>query len=227
MMPIYDIPRGKGCAAMLLISFALALLAGFDDSVGYYLSLSRFFVFQPWFIIGYYCHKYSILNRVNLTGKKYFLILLASIIMVGVSIWIIVNENVSLQLLYGSYPYRKANGTIWTRTKTFFMALSWIVFLFAGMRPILNRRIICATRIGQNTLPVFLLHGFIVKMIDMYCPNLMDSIFDVALVATLIVFLTGNRICKRIIDWVGLFRLEKYASHYEKKSDALSADSCE
>ena len=48
-------PKGsRGVYTVLPCSFLLALLAGYDKTLGYYLSLSRASVFAPFFLFGYY-----------------------------------------------------------------------------------------------------------------------------------------------------------------------------
>lgn len=39
---------------ILSVSVTMGLLVGFDDTVGYYLSVSRIIVFFPYFVFGYY-----------------------------------------------------------------------------------------------------------------------------------------------------------------------------
>ena len=57
LIPVYDVPQRYLQAALLLASFAIALFVGYVDFIGYPLSLSRFFVFQPWFLFGFYSSK--------------------------------------------------------------------------------------------------------------------------------------------------------------------------
>lgn len=51
LIPFFDTDSRKVQAFWVCVAFVLAMLIDFDKSVSYYLSLSRFFVFLPWFLL--------------------------------------------------------------------------------------------------------------------------------------------------------------------------------
>ena len=209
LMPVYKAPFQYWPVLMLFCSVALALLVGYHNSIGYFLSLSRFFVFQPWFLLGLYCRKYAVFERLSTAAKLRTVISIVSIVFLGLSMWFLCEIGVPARLLYGSYSYARTHCTIWTRAITMLIALNWIVILFVTLKPLLNKRLPVLTVIGQNTLPVFLLHGFIARAIPVFCPEVLNSPVYVFLLACAIVVLLGNHFCKKAVDYIGLYWLEK------------------
>lgn len=207
MIPVYAIPKHHGRILILFLSVAAALLVGYIKPVGYYLSLSRFFVFQPWFIAGYYCRKTSLLDK-RISGKSKHIINAAIIVCLCVSLLCLYKMNFSNKLLYGSYSYHTARCSIEMRLAAMLIALIWLLFIFVTIRPLLNKRIFLITSIGQNTLPIFLLHGFIVKAIPVFCPSLLSAPWLVLLCTVAIVLLTGNSACQSIIKLLCFHWLE-------------------
>ena len=90
------------------------------------------------------------------------------------------------------------------------ISFSTILFLCVGMRPYLSRKLILITNIGQNTWPVFLLHGFVIKAVPVYFPYLVSSPWRVILLSCAIVIFAGNKLCNNTVYYAGLSWLEQY-----------------
>ena len=209
LLPLFDTDDKKKQIITILCAFIISLLIGFEKNVGYYMSLSRFFVFQPWFLLGYYCKKNNLLEWLSLKPKRQFFIMAASmaiIITLTSFVWTIPNG-----LLYGSYSYSSCEGALWMRGIATIMSFFVILFLCVGMRPYLSRKLIFITSIGQNTWPIFLLHGFVIKVIPLYFPYLVDSPWRVILLSCTIVTFIGNKLCNRAIYYTCFSWLEKYS----------------
>lgn len=176
------------------------------------MSISRFFVFQPWFILGLYCQKNSVLKKISewIAGnkKRYFISFAVLLTLICLSITYLYFFNISKYLLYGSYAYATDVGTIWQRMTLFLIALIWFCFIFFVLGPLLEKKVCLITTIGQNTLPIFLLHGFIVKAIPVYAPEFVNSPIQV-FILTLIIMLLGNKFCKKFINCISFSWLEK------------------
>lgn len=156
--------RGKG-AAVLLLSAAVALLAGYDSSVGYYLSLSRAVVFLPFFLLGYYSGKARLHLRLAELSKGVRLTLgVGSVALAAVAAVALYNMDwVTNEMLFGSYSYAAGGYSPLTRLALLGMALAWLAALMLALLPVLERPIPLLSTLGRNTMPVFLLHGFLVK----------------------------------------------------------------
>lgn len=146
---------------VFIVTILIALLAGYDNSVGYGMSLSRTIVFLPFFVLGHY---YGLQARIEEKRiSKFILVCSALIITVGaVFIWVNV-DGMKAIWFYHSVSYMSGGYSVWVRGGLLLIALAWIV-CFLSIIPNMHIKII--TSIGRYSLPIFLLHGFIVKWIQ-------------------------------------------------------------
>lgn len=207
LLPILDRANKIAQVLLLAFAFALALLIGKVDSIGYRLSLSRTFVFLPWFVLGHYCKKNDVLQRLSQHSAVRISISVASLIaIVALSPYVL---TLTYGILYSSCSYAVGGGTMQMRAIVFAMSAAVILFLFVGIKPYLNRKIPLLTSIGQNTWPVFLLHGFIVKAIPFYFQGLTGSPERVVLLTCAILVLLGNKWCNKAIYYACFSWIEK------------------
>ena len=192
LLPLFDIDDKKKQIITILCAFIISVFIGFEKNVGYYMSLSRFFVFQPWFLLGYYCKKNNLLERLSLQPKRRFLVLFSSVAIIAILFSSV--GSIPNGLLYGSYSYSSCEGPLQMRVMAWIMSFAVILFLCVGMRPYLSRKLILITNIGQNTWPIFLLHGFVVKAVPAYFPYLVGSPWCVVLLSCAIVLFAGNKL---------------------------------
>lgn len=208
LMPVYDKTDRRAQIAIVAVVLILSFCVGYFDSIGYALSLSRFFVFQPWFVLGYYCKKNGFVQWLDCHRRiqRYAVVVpVVAIAALMPFLWKIPNG-----LLYGSYSYSRCGGTIWMRAAVFAISACMVLFLFVGIKPYMNKKLMLITQIGQNTWPVFLLHGFVVKATPVYFPGLVDSPWSVVALSCGILLLTGNAFCKKLINYVCFSWLETF-----------------
>lgn len=211
LLPLFDIDDNSKQFVTILCAFVISLLIGYEKSVGYYMSLSRFFVFQPWFLLGYYCKKNNLLERLSLHTKRRFFVLFTSVAIIAIlSSFVGAIPN---GLLYGSYSYSSCEGTLWMRGMVSIISFAVILFLCVGMRPYLSRKLILITNIGQNTWPVFLLHGFVIKAVPIYFPYLVSSPWRVILLSCAITIFAGNKLCNKIVYYTCFSWFEQYSTN--------------
>lgn len=207
LLPLFDTADKRKQILMILCVFIISLLIGYENSVGYNMSLSRFFVFQPWFLLGYYCKKNNILERLSVQPKRRFVFLFVSaaiIVFLAPYLYIIPNG-----LLYGSYSYSSCGGSLWMRGIVCLISFFMILFLFIGIKPCLGGKLLLITSAGQNTWPIFLLHGFIVKAAPIYYPYLISSPWQVIMLSCAILIITGNKLCSNAIYYTCFSWIEK------------------
>jgi len=149
--------------ALLAVSFALSILVGYIDSVGYFLSLSRTIVFLPFFILGFYFKKRPSDSFIKDRARsvKWTMPFLITI-PIAVLEFIFAKNNVTLKVFYGSYPYAAGNTGAGLRISFLITAILWIILLFSVIP---NKQIPFVTRVGSYTLPIYLLHGFVVMVL--------------------------------------------------------------
>lgn len=216
LTPMYELGRGYGQLVTLLAVFALALYAGYDNKIDYLMSLSRFFVFQPWYVLGYFCRKHAVGEKFSRPKLRHVPVYLVSAALVCVSVCLLKHLNVPDYFLYGSTSYASTQCSVWLRLLSLLIAFSWIAFLFLTLRVFMNRKLFLITMIGQNTLPIFLLHGFAVRGIRNYFPSLTDNPWKVLLLTCVLLAVLGNRVMKTAVDLIGLTWLKRFSKPSEE-----------
>ena len=186
MLPAKNKKLSLPAGIIIGVSIAAALIAGYDKSLGYYMTLSRTVVFFPFFLIGYYDP--AIRGLIKIKDRAEFIIsmMAISVILIFFGSRFVIDNDVSSHLLYGSYSYEDCGGSALVRIIIFAAAIGWII-LFNYVIP--NVRIPLITACGSNTMAAYLCHGFIVKLFmknNVYHYSLgMD--FVIALVSGLII----------------------------------------
>lgn len=139
----------------------LSILAGFDSTMSYYLSMARIFSFLPYFVLGYYWNEwnYYVEEIIKKWKKQYIFAINILIIMVG--FLLIKTEKIKAIMLYG-YSYQIGNYNMGIKILLLFIGVNWILF-FKNIFP--RNKIWGISTIGKNTLSIYLIHGFIVRFV--------------------------------------------------------------
>lgn len=144
----------------LIASVLLGVVAGYLPVDGFWLSFSRTFVFLPFFMIGY-DYGASIRSYVRTGWGRHA----AAILSAGLLIWIgLGGLQISTGWLMGSMTYAELGHHEWYAGiyRLAIYALEMISgALFLAWVPSLTSRL---TDMGRRTLYVFLLHGFLVRL---------------------------------------------------------------
>lgn len=153
----------------ILAAIGISLVSGCFSSVGYPWTLSRTFFFLPYFVTGYFCRQCQndinkFYSALSVTQKAVYA-LLSLLTVVGAS-FLCALWKLQPFMLYGSYSYRTGYGPL-TRLQMLVIAFVWIHFLFSLTFLVPKLRIPFLEWIGQHTLPIYLLHGFVVKLCGM------------------------------------------------------------
>ncbi len=173
---------------VLVIALVCAILIGYESTVDYYFSLSRTIVFLPFFISGF------LLKRLDVTGVKSYLERNRSILIFICFVLIIMCEytfyhyKVPIAAFYASQPYSVANSGPVMRAVLGLNACAWIILLFLVVP---NIRIPFISSIGQSTMGIYLLHGFIFIWIDKSTHFKNDGIPGIMFSLILSIFIVG------------------------------------
>ncbi|KIL50259.1 hypothetical protein KP77_16340 [Jeotgalibacillus alimentarius] len=152
-----DVLKLKWKAAMG-ISIILGVMVGFVNDYTSTLSLSRTFVFFPFFLAGHY------LNREffsKIASKKGQIFSVLSILVVFISIYLL--PDWSSRWLFGSHSYEDLGTPVEASPllRLLIYGVSfWLVIAFFSLSPV-NKTFF--TKWGLNTLYVYLFHGFIIQ----------------------------------------------------------------
>ncbi len=170
LLPLLDGKNVKEQTLMLLGTLALALLTGWGTELRYVLSFQRVMALLPLFLLGFYCrqHQTEAAHWWTGLGRKRQLLLRVGLILavvLGFALIYRFREEIPQRWLYWKYPYGKKGGSLMSRLSLTAFAL---LCLGAALAWIPDRPIPLLTAAGQNTLPVYLLHGFVIKTLE-YC----------------------------------------------------------
>ena len=209
LLPLFDRLKGRAQGAAVFCAYVVSIASGYAPFLGYWLSLSRFFVFLPWFLLGRLIRTNGGLDRLR-AGKKAAASLGAlSAMGIIASAAFLKWATLPNELLYGSVSYSACGAFAWMRLAVSVCALFWMYFLFVFIRPFINKNIPLLTAIGQNTLPVFLLHGLIVKAFTLWNGAFPLSLPGVFLISAALLTLLGNRALSKAVYFIGLMWTEK------------------
>lgn len=184
LLPVYDTPSRQGQVLLVAGSFALALLAGFDRTIGYPWSASRVLVFQPWFLMGFYFRRQPELLRRWQTASPVRRRTVGAVVAALWLLleWLLLRCRMPEKMLYGAQDYYSLNGSWPQRLLSCSCAAAAIFLLFVVAADKLRRPIPLVTRLGQNTLSVYLLHGLFVLWLRHRRPEMLRGMPAVLLV---------------------------------------------
>src|SRR6185312_15520931 len=157
--------------AAIALSIVVALVVGALDSVGYSLSLSRAFVFLPFFVVGATYGK----SIVRVLGEASW-VWKAVAVAAALGGWLLVcSWDIPHQWLYGSFSFDRLDTPdvlgLGTRAALLILAAVAIGALLC-ISP--NRQGFVA-RLGRNSLAIYLLHGFVVLAAAEVLPAIQDQ----------------------------------------------------
>lgn len=145
----------------LIIAIFLALSVGFSPWNNYDYSLGRVLVFLPFFVLG---HLYG--QQLFLKAKQQKYAVVWAIAIYACIAVVLGLTQLSQFWLYGSLSYQQLKVDMWDgmliRLACLLMASLGIFAIFASSRLLKGKFI----NLGVNTLPVYLLHGFVVIFIS-------------------------------------------------------------
>jgi fucose 4-O-acetylase-like acetyltransferase len=146
----------------VLFSIVLSIGAGYLDSVGYSLGLSRTLYFFPFFILGYKL-KPKLANHRRKIGVS--MILLLGVLVLNISTFAYFHE-MRQEWLYGSYSFSKLEnyGLLAGIKRLLIYGVSFITALSVLM--LVPDKKMAISEKGINSFHVYLWHGFFVKILS-------------------------------------------------------------
>lgn len=165
LLPFIQTQKVKYQVGIIATAIIVSLLAGYDKTIGYTLTLSRFLTFMPFFVGGYFVAKHRSWIRRKLRKKWKRIVVIGSILICVVSVYWLQIGSMKNTVLYGSVNYEKASYDMGIRGLLLIFAMAWIVALLLLMP---NRRVPIISVCGQHTFWVFILQGFILRLEKKY-----------------------------------------------------------
>lgn len=193
----------------ILVTIIISIISGYDDNIGYYLSLSRTKTFFPYFLMGYFCR------------KKYIDILRARIKKVGailglIMVWSFMNSiysKIDYRWFYGSFPYSQLNGLGYPKFMIGILTYILAIIISICILVLIPDKKLIFTSLGSRTMNVYVLHGFIIKLLVKYnffnYINPFMSKVCIILISLLIVLIFSTKKISKIISIIVYPRILK------------------
>lgn len=198
------LPVVKDIPGILMMSFVLGVLFGYEVYAGGILSISRTVVFFPFFLMGHFFKKEPLMKF----AQKWQAKLLAVILIVV--IFFLVRENsewIPHKLLMGSVRYREiegiAFGWAWLWRIGYYMVCTLFIYLLAILMPAKKTFF---SHVGQHTMPIYLSHTLIMRTIS-FCTDwgkYMGSVLSLVVVFALCIaycFLIASKPVSFVLSW--------------------------
>ncbi|MCD7946963.1 MAG: acyltransferase family protein [Oscillospiraceae bacterium] len=194
-LPLLRSERVAVRAAVLCAAALVSILIGWVVPVGYGLSLSRAVVYFPFFIAGHFLRRRrGIAPQWKRRALPMGLLALCLTVFVLFALW---QEGVwHNSWFYGSISYGTQGYTWDFRLLTQVVACVWIAFLLFILP---NRNIPVISYIGAHTMPVYLLHGFLIKLLGklgMFDVLRWKLLWAVLIAAGLLLALSAKPVCR-------------------------------
>lgn len=156
----------------IFLTFLIGLLVGLDNSIGTFLSLSRVFVFFPFYILGYYAHQYKWLEK-SKSFRWTPVIALCIILFLAFLIWThtvpVSTYILTAKRSYATMKMTPIEGLI--RRGRFYLASTVMCWAFFMLIPQCK---LFFTQFGKNTISVYFFHLLIIYlhqlMMNYYLP---------------------------------------------------------
>lgn len=177
---------------IIILNIIIAILSGYIDRINGTLAISRIIIFFPFFMLGYY-FKINGINAKKIIKNK----IISSLILIStIIILFLFEKSINSGWLWCSMPYNSLgiNGII-----AAIMRITVYIFQLITMFSVLSiipSKEYKITSIGSNTMPIYVIHSFIVKVvlaIGFYNNISFIKITILILFSIVIVYLIGSK----------------------------------
>ena len=199
ILPFFETKKKSKAVFLLSCAFFMSLVVGFDVRIGYYLSLSRAYVFFFFFLCGFYQRRFISFDKLEelKKNKKIKLAVWISAVVVAV-VELLCLKGINKAWFYGSYAYSALDYNVLIRLM---IMLGAIVFSSLLVLTVTNKKIPFVTYIGQNCIYIFLLHGFVVKLVNgLEIQKMLGyNILPIILISVLTMIIFANKYSVKIL----------------------------
>lgn len=209
LIPLIDLKRPWQRGLFLLGAFVAAVAVGFDTNAGYWLSVSRTVVYLPFFAAGLYLRRAKDGGLVLPRWAK-ITVALVSAAVCAYGVYYALGHRLNYAFLYGAQAYATFRMNIveaaFTRAQYLVFAAAWTALLLV-ITP--DRQLPIITRTGRNTLPVFILHGYIAALMfkhGLWVFGEAGNYAAAVVLAVIICAVLGNVYLTRLFSFRSLFR---------------------
>lgn len=208
LIPLFSQQTFWQCGVVFFLCCVISILVGYEDEIGFFLTLSRFFVFLPYFVLGYYVgkHKASLAAFWAKPSVKSLLFGgVSTVAMLCVVGYLVQDTAIKSNMMYGSYAYAAAWYTAELRLQLLVIGMIWVAFFLFALVPLLHRKLPFVSTIGKNTLPIFLLHGFFMRYagaVGIFARAPQGELLPLLVCTLMVLLLLGNSFVARCFPYL-------------------------
>jgi fucose 4-O-acetylase-like acetyltransferase len=179
----------------LIIAVLLGIGIGYFEQAGSFMSISRTFVFFPYFFLGFLLNG-NHLKRI--IGARYSVpIGIAIIMMTFIFFGVGFPEN-AVPWLLGDTSYANMGGMQLSDGLLRGLQYGLTLIVIFGFLPLIPANQYRITKIGERTLYVYLFHGFIIKSIQAILPNaISENVLFLLTFSFMVCIILGSYIIKK------------------------------
>ena len=183
---------------IVIVTLVIGLLSRLFSEFNIFMSLSRILVFSPYFIVGFLVTKEA-LDKLRTVKMRY--VLLAFVVTVIFTYIYVFHTTFPTEFLWGDRSF--SHFQVKVIPSILFGLLLYIIgfsfnLIFLKIAPYTESRL---TKIGQNSLPVYILHTYIIGGISLYLLQVSNDFISLTLLAiaslALTLILSSNYVTNR------------------------------
>lgn len=183
----------------ILFAFVLGIGVGYVPFINETFSLSRTFVFFPFFLMGFWFSKEK-LFRMQTVKRKW----ISAGVLVTIFAISYVTPTIQAQWLFGSHPYVELEAPVYGGILRAALYTVAILMTFSALTLVPRTRL-SFTHLGEQTMYVYLLHGLFIQYIRQ--ANLLQleqnlDIIGLIVIAAAIVWLLSSKWVGSLTQWL-------------------------
>ena len=178
----------KQLVFFMILMFLVSLMIGFDNQIGYVFSLSRLFVFYPYFLLGFFVRRYSSMIEMNFQSKYAACIVLLLFVVGFYSI----HSMIDAKWLYGSYSYESAHYSFVLRLLNYLISYSLSLLLLI----LIPKKKSILSKIGEHSYFIYLAHILLIPCVRLLRINNIILYLGVSILFCEIVLMIKRLLCE-------------------------------
>lgn len=183
LLPLFDTERKAKRILFVIGSVVIALAVGYLKEIARTLSLSRTFIFFPFFLSGYYLKDVLTQPR-GLCTKRNAKLFSGLLLAASVLVLLLLQDKINNGWLYGLMPYDDEGYNPLWRGLILLLAALMSGSLFVLMP---ERKIPLLTTLGTRTMPIFIFHMAVMLLLSEYRTAIPQQAWFALLVSALCV----------------------------------------
>lgn len=166
LIPLFETNKPRRMLEFLFIFILLGMLMGMTPDSDNFMGMSRIVTFLPFFALGYYERRLRMFPwLLGHVGKKKLRIIGAILMALLIGLIIDFNDPINSHWFLGTKSYGEGGYTWYIHLAIYVAAFLWI-FILMVWTP--HRELPALSRIGRNTLPIYLIHGLIIHVMNVF-----------------------------------------------------------